>query len=141
MIVVFDTSTVASAVFWPGSTARRTLAGAARRRFRLAATAEILEEYAVTCAALHAERPKQNPSGPLAWIRSQAVYVEPAALGKQRSRDREDVMFLACALAAKADYIVSNDRDLLVLGRPFGVRIVTPGEFLRILEGLEQSGR
>ena len=50
-------------------------------------------------------------------------------------------MFLACALAAKADYIVSNDRDLLVLGKPFGVRIVTPGEFLRILEELEQSGR
>lgn len=41
MIVVFDTSTVVSAIFWPASTARRCLAGAARRRFRLAVTGEI----------------------------------------------------------------------------------------------------
>ncbi len=141
MIVVFDTNTIASAVFWPASTARRALAGAARRRFRLAVTGEILDEYATTCATLHAARPKQNPAGPLAWIRTQAIYVEPAALGKQRSRDREDDMFLACALASKAEYIVSNDRDLLALGKPFGVRIVTPGEFLRTLEELEQTGR
>jgi putative PIN family toxin of toxin-antitoxin system len=133
MIVVFDTNTIASAIFWPASTARRALAGAARRQFRLAVTAEILDEYATTCAALHASRPRQNPSGPLAWIRSQAVYVEPAALGKQRSRDRDDDMFLACALAAKGDYIVSNDRDLLTLERPFGIHIVTPAELLRAL--------
>ena len=141
MIVVFDTSTVASAVFWPRSTARRALAGAAQRKFRLAATAEVLEEYAVTCAALHAIRPRQNPAGPLAWIRSQAVYVEPAPLGKQRSRDQTDDIFLTCALAAKAEFIVSNDRDLLALGKPFGIRIATPAEFLRTLEELEQSGR
>lgn len=141
MIVVFDTNTIASAVFWPASTARRALAGAARRRFRFAVTADILEEYAATCAALHARRPKQNPAGPLAWIRSQAVYVEPAALGKQRSRDRTDDMFLACALAAQAEYIVSNDRDLLALEKPFGIRIVTPGEFLRTLEEMEQQER
>ena len=138
MIVVFDTSALASAIFWPTSTARRCLASAARRRFRLAVTGEILEEYATTCAALHAARPKQNPAGPLAWIRSQAVYVEPAAVGKQRSRDPEDDMFLACALAAEAQYIVSHDRDLLTLGRPFGIRIVTPVELLRALEELEQ---
>ena len=138
MIVVFDTSALASAIFWPASTARRCLAGAARRRFRLAVTGDILEEYATTCAVLHANRPRQNPAGPLAWIRSQAVYVEPAALGKQRSRDPEDDMFLACGLAAEAQYIVSNDRDLLALGRPFGIRIVTPAELLRSLEELER---
>jgi putative PIN family toxin of toxin-antitoxin system len=139
MTVVFDTNTIASAVFWPASTARRALAGAARRRFRFAVTADILEEYAATCAALHARRPKQDPAGPLAWIRSGAVHVEPAALGKQRSRDPADDIFLACALAAKAEYIVSNDRDLLVLEKPFGIRTVTPVEFLRILKELEQQ--
>ena len=31
------------------------------------------------------------------------------------------------------EYIVSNDRDLLALGKPFGISIVTPAEFLRAL--------
>ena len=66
MIVVFDTSAVTSAVFWPESTARRALAGAARRRFRLVATAEILEEYVATCTALHARRHGGRMSNPRA---------------------------------------------------------------------------
>jgi predicted nucleic acid-binding protein len=103
---VFDTSVIASAIFWPKSTARRCLAGAARRRFRLAMTEDIFEEYAATSLALSQARPMQNPAGPLAWIRSSGLHVEPAALDHQRSRDPVDDMFLACALAAHADYIV-----------------------------------
>lgn len=34
-----------------------------------------------------------------------------------------------------ADYVVSGDKDLLRLGEFQGTRIVTPAEFLAILEG------
>jgi putative PIN family toxin of toxin-antitoxin system len=138
MIAVFDTNIIASAIFWHTSTARRCLAGLARRQFRLAVSNEIASEYALTCAALRVERPRQNHSGPLAWLLSRAAYFEPAPLGKQRSRDPKDDPLLACALAARADYLISNDRDLLVLGKPFGISIVTPAEFLSVLE---ESGR
>jgi putative PIN family toxin of toxin-antitoxin system len=133
MTVVLDTSVIASAIFWHSSTARRCLTGLARRKFKLAATHYIATEYALTCATLRRRRPQQDPSGPLAWILSRAWYVEPAPLGRQRSRDPKDDPMLACALAARADYLVTGDRDLLVLGKPFGVAIVTPAEFLRIL--------
>lgn len=133
MIVVFDTSTLVSAVFWHTSTARRCLMGLANRQFKLAVTDEIITEYTLTCAALRAQRPEQDPAGPLAWILSRALRVAPAPLGKQRSRDAADDPFLACALTARAEYIVSNDRDLLALGKPFGISIVTPAEFLRAL--------
>ena len=66
MIVVADTSVLAAAIFWQGSTARRCLVGLARRRFKLAVTDELAAEYTLTCAALRARRPQQNPSGPLA---------------------------------------------------------------------------
>lgn len=133
MIAVFDTSVVASAVFWHASTARRCLVALARRRFRLAVTDEIVNEYVLTCTALRVRRPQQDPSGPLAWITSRAVHVTPAPLGKPRSRDAKDDPFLSCALAARADYLVSNDRDLLALEKPFGISIVTPVQFLRAL--------
>jgi putative PIN family toxin of toxin-antitoxin system len=109
------------------------LTGLARREFKLAITDIIASEYAVTCAALRARMPGQAPSGPLAWILSCANHVEPAPLGKQRSRDPKDDPFLACAVAAKAKYLVTNDRDLLVLGKPFGIAMITPAELLRIL--------
>jgi putative PIN family toxin of toxin-antitoxin system len=134
MIAVFDTGVIVSAIFWHTSTARRCLVALARRRFRLALTNEILNEYVLTCTAFRVRRPQQNPSGPLAWITSRALHVTPVPLGKQRSRDAKDDPFLACALAARANYLVSSDRDLLVLGKPFGIAIVTPFQFLRSLD-------
>jgi putative PIN family toxin of toxin-antitoxin system len=41
-------------------------------------------------------------------------------------RDPNDDMVVACALAANADLIVTRDKDLLVLDRYQGIRIVTP---------------
>ena len=139
MIAVFDTNVIASGIFWHRSTARRCLTGLARREFKLAASDDILNEYVLTCAALHAQKPEQDPSGPLAWITSRALLVTPSPLGTQRSRDAKDDPFLACAVAARAEYLVSSDRDLLVLRKPFGISIVTPVQFLRVLERQRQS--
>ena len=36
------------------------------------------------------------------------------------------------ALAARAKYLVTRDDDLLVLGKPFGMQIITPGRFLLV---------
>jgi predicted nucleic acid-binding protein len=63
-----------------------------------------------------------------------ALLVEPSPLGKRRSRDVKDDPFLACALASRAGFIVTKDKDLLALEKPFGVEIVTPREFYRRLE-------
>ena len=63
-----------------------------------------------------------------------AVTVEPSPLGKQRSRDANDDPFLACALASRAEVIVTKDKDLLALDKPFGVDIVAPREFYRRLK-------
>lgn len=49
-----------------------------------------------------------------------------------KSRDPKDDMLLALSLAGKADYLVTGDKDLLVL-RKFGdTQIVTPKQFVRI---------
>ncbi len=48
-------------------------------------------------------------------------------------RDPFDVPFLQLAVAGKADYLVSGDRDLLVLAGEFSCPIVTADQFLSIL--------
>ncbi len=49
------------------------------------------------------------------------------------ARDPKDDKFLATAAVAGADYLVTEDDDLLVLGEYQGVKIVKAAAFLRIL--------
>jgi putative PIN family toxin of toxin-antitoxin system len=48
-------------------------------------------------------------------------------------RDPEDNAVLECALESKAEFVVSGDKDLLVLKVFRGVQIVRAKEFLEIL--------
>lgn len=61
-----------------------------------------------------------------------AVFVTPAEPIRAISSDPDD-MFLACAVAAQADFIVSDDHHLLELGAFRGLRIVSPAEALELL--------
>lgn len=132
MNLVVDTNVVVSAAHWPASEDRRCFLLLARRGFRLAVTVPILEEYRnVTARVGLRECPMVNPLPFLDWIERVGLLVEPARLGKQRSRDAKDDPFLACALASGAAFIVTKDRDLLALGKPFGVETITPRGFSR----------
>lgn len=44
-------------------------------------------------------------------------------------RDADDNNIIACAMAAKADYLVTGDSDLLEIKNYQGVKIVTPRDF------------
>lgn len=48
-------------------------------------------------------------------------------------RDPDDNKFLEAAVAAKAAYVVTGDKDLRSIGEYEGVRMRYPGEFLREL--------
>ena len=58
-------------------------------------------------------------------------------MGKQRSRDAKDDPCIACALSAGVQIVVTRDGDLLVMGKPFGVEILTPRALLsRLSRGI-----
>ena len=54
------------------------------------------------------------------------------------SRDPDDDKFLAAALEAQAEYVVTGDKDLLTVGTHRGVRVISPAAFLRVLREREQ---
>ncbi len=127
--VVFDTGVPISAIGWRGP-AHRCLALVAQRQCRLVLSSEIDAEYESRVPAVLAdESPMANARGALAWVRAKALWVEPSPLGKRRSRDIKDERFIAAALAGRAKAIVSYDRDLLVLQKPFGISICGPRHF------------
>lgn len=130
---VYDCNVVLSGIGWNGS-ARRCLKLAAERRVFLFVTEAILEEYqTVIPETLAREVPASDPLPKLAWLESKARLVEPMPLGKRRTRDVKDDIYLAAALGASAEYIVTYDQDLLTLAKPFGVETIRPAEFLRRL--------
>ena len=51
------------------------------------------------------------------------------------ANDPNDNMVVACAIKAKAQYIVTRDDDILVIGKYKGIKIVTPEEFMDFLRG------
>lgn len=127
-VILVDTNTFIASGWRVNAHARRVFASVARRRFRLAVSTAILEEYRGV-----SRRPKfagKNYTGLLSWIEKYALVVDPAPLGKGRSRDAGDDIFLGCALSARASFIVSSDQDLLDLGKPFGIEIVRPAQFI-----------
>jgi uncharacterized protein len=129
--VVYDCNVILSGIGWAGS-ARACLKLVARRRVFPFVTDEILAEFeSAIPETLAEEAPDMDPLPKLAWIRSKFHLIQPAPLGKRRSRDAKDDMYLACALAASARYLVTYDGDLLELEKPFGIQTVRPAEFLR----------
>jgi predicted nucleic acid-binding protein len=131
---VFDASVIAAAVGWQGE-GWLCLVQIARRRAFPFGTSATARETEQTCLRLIRERSfRQNAAGRLTWYLDKLRLVDPAPLGKPRSRDARDDPYLAAALGARAGVIVTYDKDLLVLHRPFGLHILRPSEFLRLVQ-------
>jgi putative PIN family toxin of toxin-antitoxin system len=114
--------------------------GLARRQYRICVSNAVFEEYEAVVAELQERYPRCNSAGALGWLRLKARWVESASLGKPRSRDPKDDAFIGCALAARAKYVITQDDDLLVLGKPFGIEMIAPSGFLIWLREHRRGG-
>jgi putative PIN family toxin of toxin-antitoxin system len=48
--------------------------------------------------------------------------------------DPDDDKFISCAVALRAEYIISGDKALISIKDYMGIKIMTPTEFLRIIQ-------
>jgi putative PIN family toxin of toxin-antitoxin system len=88
----------------------------------------LLDELEQTLRAKFTLGPAANAF--LKQLRGRVRLVEPVTLPSPVSRDADDDVVLATAIAAEAAVIVTGDRDLLIIGRYGDVDIVSPREFL-----------
>jgi putative PIN family toxin of toxin-antitoxin system len=66
-------------------------------------------------------------------LREHATKTEIAIEVRDVASHVEDDLVLAAAVSAAADFLVTGDRQLLLLGEYRGVKIVSPREFLILL--------
>ena len=132
MRAVFDANVVVAGVCWQGEGWLCLVKLARRQAFAYGTEATLDETRETALRVIQQQQPKHSAAARLSWYLDKVRRIEPDPLGKQRSRDATDDAYLSAALAAKAAVIVTYDRDLLALGKPFGVQIVRPGRFLQM---------
>jgi putative PIN family toxin of toxin-antitoxin system len=133
---VLDTNVVLSALaFTEGRMAALRRGWQDRRCVPLVSTttvAELIRVLAYPKFKLGDEEQHELLADYLPWCVTVRVPNPPPVIPP--CRDPYDAPFLQLALAGKAAYLVSGDRDLLSLGDGFGCPIVAVERFLKILD-------
>jgi uncharacterized protein len=126
--VVFDTNILVSALAFPGGRADAALRRIVEEQDQLVISKPILDELLRVLGSKFLRDPEE-----LAHV---AVFLSEVALTvnpRRRLRvveDEPDNRILECALAARAEAIVTGDHALLALDQYRGVRIVGLREYL-----------
>jgi uncharacterized protein len=136
MRIVVDTNTAISGLLWSGQP-RQIIDLIRARTHTLCVSVALLAELAeVIARPKFAQRIQAAGLSAAALVQDYtrlAEIVEPAPLPEPVSRDPDDDVVLATALAAHAPLIISGDRDLLDLGSFADIRILNAAEALRAL--------
>lgn len=109
-----------------------------RRRLQLVVSDEVVAEYLEVLRRLGVLDVRIDRLEARIRSRETVSHTNLGALPTE-SRDPDDNFMLATAAAGKAQYLVTNDRDLLDIPdsaqKKFKFAIVTPGQLLTRLEG------
>ena len=129
---ILDTNVIVSGIFWKGAPFE-ILEAWQKRRFLLAVSLPILNEYRRVLDEMTKKRPSSVLGSILEVIELHSEMVEPVSFTRTVCSDPDDDKFLEAAVAADADYVVSGDAALLSLKSHHGIRIVRPAQFLKLL--------
>jgi putative PIN family toxin of toxin-antitoxin system len=126
--VVFDTNILISALLFPGGRGEQGLLRAIDGVDELFISKPILDEL-LTVLARKFSHDAEELSRVAVWLGELATWVEPRRKVNLAS-DEPDNRILECALAGRADLVVTGDKALAQLGSIEGVRIMSLREYL-----------
>jgi len=128
--VILDTNVFISGIFWSGPP--YTILNAWRNhKIKLIYSIEILNEY-VRVSKLLAKKYKEiDISGFIDLILIYGEVHSPIILQEPISIDPDDDKFIACALNANCNIIISGDKDLLDVTGYAGIEILKPATFVK----------
>ncbi len=128
MIAVFDTNVLIAAIITEGICSK-LLHRARAGEFSLVSCPFIMMELRRTLSKKFRLSLGELSSAmePISEAISQVI--EHNLKVKDICRDADDDNIIACAVAAKADYLVTGDSDLLEIKRYKEIKIITPRDF------------
>ena len=127
MRIVVDTNVVISGIFFGGAP-RRVVEAVIDGEVEASASPEIVEEYGEIVDEMISRKQGRFRSDDFSTLVASLSIVDPVT-HVEVCRDPDDDKFITCAIDSRALYIVSGDKDLLIIGEYAGVDIVTAAEF------------
>jgi putative PIN family toxin of toxin-antitoxin system len=128
MIVVFDTNVLIAAIITEGICSK-LLRRARADEFSLISCPFILKELRRILSKKF-RLPRNDMAAAMELVSETfRQVIEHSLKITHICRDADDDNIIACAVAAKADYLVTGDSDLLKIRSFQGVKIVTPRDF------------
>lgn len=134
--IVLDTNILVSGTFFPKGNEARLLQHVFEGNITLSSSLEILEEFREVLSRDKFELTTEELQTIFEKIVSWCGIVLSTRQATSRCRDPDDQKFLDCAVAAKADYLVTGDPDLLTMKKADGSEIVTAGKLVNKLKNL-----
>lgn len=136
MLVVLDTSLLVAAIKSNRGASFELLSRLGDRTFEIAVSVSIVLEYeSVLLRHVSASLDERDIQDLIDYLCEVAVRQEVFFLWRPFLKDPGDDLVLELAVAAQCDAIVTHNVRDFAGSRKFGIRIVTPGDFLRELRG------
>ena len=130
MKIVIDTNVLISGIFF-GGFPQKVLLSVVGKQITACASTEIVNEYQEVIHEMIDRKQGRIKKDILVPVLNALELIEPIS-EIQLSRDPDDDKFIECAKDAHALYIVSGDKDLLVLDHYEDIEIVTAKEFCEL---------
>ena len=128
MRAVFDTNIFVSALVLPGGRAAEALTRVVEGTDRLLLSKPILDEL-LGVLARKFSRDREELARVAVWLEELAEWVRPTRRVTV-AEDEADNRILECALAGRADVIVTGDQGLLRMGTFEGIAILALRDYL-----------
>jgi len=131
MRIVLDTNIFVSGIHWIGSS-EKILRLWIEGKLVLISSIPIIDEIVKVLMNFKVPLEPEDISWWESLILEKSIIVFPSEK-VEIVVDKEDNKFLEAALEGKVQYLVSQDKHLLVLKEYRGIKIVHPDEFLKII--------
>lgn len=131
MNIVIDTNVVVSGIIFGGLPAQ-ILAKVFNKSHQLIASEYIISEYSDIVHRVTAKR-KFSPDIAMQTLKaliSNADIIDASTITAPECADPDDIIFLQAAIAGKAKYLISGDKDLLDVGEYMGGKVIKPADFV-----------
>ena len=140
---VLDTNVIVSGVITDHGAPFQVLQRWRDRNFAVVTSKPILQEVERVLNYPKIKRKRhlteENIKGAMELLRKYGILTPADITVKAVPEDPADDKFVVAAVEAEADYIVSGDRHLRDLGSYQGIRILSPDEFLGVLDSKDEE--
>jgi len=134
MRIVVDTNIFISGTFWYGLS-NQILKLVEEGKIKLIISEEIYEEYERVLKYEEIQEKIKIKNLEMKYTLEKIINISESVRPIEKinviTEDKDDNKFLEAAVAANANFIVSNDKHLLKLEIFRGIKILTPEEFLK----------